>query len=271
MQTELVSVTLISDATGSLGEHVLQSIFTQFPPDSFKLQTIKFVRSEPDLEQCLERLEQTSGLVVHATIYDDFKQRIESVCRARKLPVYDLTGPIMRFFVDSSGKKPDVRYERLHELNSDYFTRVDAIEFAIGHDDGAGLATLKEAEVILTGVSRTSKTPTTMFLAVAGLRAANVPLVHGLVPPQELLSAQSKRVVCLVLHPDHLMMVRSARAKAGLGVAGGDYVDEQAIRRELTWSRRFSTERGWQVLDVTGRAIEETASRVIELCRLVKR
>ena len=261
-------VTLISDATGSLGEHVLRSIFTQFPQNSFQLTVVNFVRSGPDLDRCLHLLEKTKGLVVHSTIYDTFKTRIEETCRKRGLHVYDLTGPIMRFFVDASGISPEVRYERLHELNSNYFTRVDAIEFAIAHDDGMGLSTLKQAQVVLTGVSRTSKTPTTMFLAVSGYRAANVPLVQGLEPSPALLHMSPQQVVCLVLHPDHLATVRSARARLGLGTSVHEYTDMHAIQKEVAWSRRLAAQHGWHVLDVTGRAIEETASHVIQLCGL---
>ena len=260
-------VLLISDATGSMGAHVLQAIFTQFPAGTFRLELLKFVNNEPVLEACLARLRRLKrALVVHATIYEDFKRRIEAVCRERGLPVYDLTGPIMRFVTHASGRAPVPNYQQLHALTPDYFERISAIEFAIAHDDGGGLGTLGDADVILTGVSRTTKTPTTMFIALAGWKAANVPLVHGLEPPRELLNADPSRVVCLAMRPELLSSVRSTRVETELG-HGGEYENLQMVRREIVWSRQLAETRGWQVLDVTGRAVEETAARVLDVVR----
>lgn len=147
-------ITLISDATGAMGEHVLQALFTQFPPGSLQLKIIPFVDSESALAQCLERLNTTKGLVVHATIYESCKRRIEAACRKHQLPVYDLTGPVMRFIASASKRRSKLDDRKLHELNPDYFKRVAAIEFAIAHDDSGGLKTLDQADVVLTGVSR---------------------------------------------------------------------------------------------------------------------
>lgn len=259
-----MSCLLISDSTGSLGKHVFEAIATQFPAGSFALQVTPFVNSEARLSRCLERIREFSGIVIHATIYESFKRRIEQVCRRRGIAVYDLTGPIVRFLITSSGYKPTISYQKLHELSPDYFKRVDAIEFTISHDDGAGLATLHEADVILTGISRTTKTPTSMILATLGYRSANVPIVPGVEPARELIRINANKVVCLTSNPSQLILFRSVRAKQQLGFAG-DYTDEQAIRHELTMARRISEARGWRLLDVTGKAVEETAARIIEL------
>ena len=260
-------VLLISDATGAMGEHVLQAIFTQFPEGSFRLETLTFVNSEAALAQCVARLARTTtGLVFHATIYPAFKRRIERTCRQQGLAVYDLTGPIMRFAVRASGRQPTLNYSKLHELTPGYFDRVIAIEFAIEHDDGRGLNTMDEAQVILTGVSRTSKTPTSMFLALAGWKAANVPIVMGLEPPTALLAADPRRVICLTMHPESLTAVRAARTKEQLGHRS-DYADLTVVRREVVWSRRLAEHRGWHLLDVTGRAVEETAARIMDRLR----
>ena len=262
-----IPVTLISDATGALGRHVLQAVCTQFPPGAFRLHVMTFVNSEERLADCLRRLPRADGLVVHATIYPAFKRRIETACRRHRLPVYDLTGPIVAFLVRASGLAPEVSYGKLHELNPDYFDRIAAIEFAIAHDDGAGLDTLREAEVVLTGVSRTTKTPTSMVLATHGLRAANVPLAPQMAPPPALLAVPPRRVVCLTLGPDQLAAFRAQRVRERFaGVAPG-YLDEAAIRQELTYALELADARGWHVLDVTGRAVEETTARIIELVR----
>ena len=257
-----VPVTLISDATGELGTHVLQSVFTQFPAGTFTLETINFVDSEERLAVCLQRLAQhATGLIVHATVFERFKRRIETCCRRRQLPVYDLTGPIVAFLVSASGRRPQVSLRRLHELSPDYFNRVAAIEFAIEHDDGAGLKTLAQADVVLTGVSRATKTPTCMGLAMHGLRAANVPLVPNVEPPRELLALDPTRIICLTVDVKLLAEFRAARVQQQLGFDGG-YTDLEAIRRELTWAHQLSERHRWRLLDVTGRAVEETAARV---------
>lgn len=257
-------VTLISDATGSLGDHVLRAVFTQFAPHAFSLARINFVNSDEALKACLDRLKKTTGLVVHATIFERYKRRIEQVCRQRGLPVFDLTGPIMVFLTASSGRKPNVNYAKLHELSSEYFRRMESIEFAIEHDDGGGLRTLHQADIVLTGVSRTTKTPTSMVLAMQGYRSANVPLVHGLEPPRELLALHPKRVVCLSLTPSQLVSIRERRLSQQLKY-GAAYADERSIQAELVWARKLSTTHGWPVIDVTGDAVEETAARVLEL------
>jgi len=257
-------VTLISDATGALGEHVLQAIFTQFPPQSFRLTILPFVNSDDALRTCLARLRHLDGVVVHATIYDTFKRRIEAACRKRGLPVYDLTDPIMMFLRRASGRRPQLDYRQLHALSPDYFKRVDAIEYTINHDDGAGLRTLSQADIVLTGVSRTTKTPTSMVLAMHGYRVANVPLVARIDPPQELVTLPAARVVCLMLDAAPLTAIRAARAQERLRF-DGRYADASAVQDELAWARALGESHGWWILDVTDRSVEETAARIIDL------
>lgn len=264
-QNAPIHITLVSDATGSLGQHVLQTILTQFPPGAFRLETINFVNSEEQLVACLARLQRAAGLVVHATIYEAYKRRIEATCRRHGLPAYDLTGPIVAFLVKASGRQPQVSYGKLHELSTDYFDRITAIEYAIEHDDGGGLDTLGQADVILTGVSRTTKTPTSMVLATHGYRAANVPLVPGMDPPQALLEAEVRRVICLTASEEQLATFRERRMQEQFGGVAPGYTDAANIREELRRAMQTSRARGWRVLNVTEQAVEETAARVIEL------
>ena len=256
---------LISDATGAMGEHVLQAVLTQFPPQTFTVQAHAFVNTEARLTACLQRIQHTGGIVVHATVYPALKQRIETTCRALALPAHDLTQPIAAFLGAVSGTHPVPNYQRLHELTPDYFRRVAAIEYTIEHDDGRGLPTLGAADVVLTGPSRTTKTPTSMVLAVRGYRAANVPLVRGVEPPQELVRVPPRRVVCLTAQPATVAAFRQARITTELGHDSGDYADVQAIRAELAAAHRLSGVHGWSELDVTDCAVEETAAHVIRM------
>jgi regulator of PEP synthase PpsR (kinase-PPPase family) len=152
----------------------------------------------------------------------------------------------------------------LHGFSDEYFRRIEAVEFAVRHDDGANLHTLHGADIVLTGVSRTSKTPLSMYLAQRGYKTGNVPLVPGVEPPTQLLELNPRKVFGLIGDVENLTAMRRARARVMRG-RQTDYVDAEAIARELEESMRLFRTRGWRVIDVSGRAVEENASRVLEL------
>jgi regulator of PEP synthase PpsR (kinase-PPPase family) len=152
----------------------------------------------------------------------------------------------------------------LHGYSEDYFDRVDAVEFAVRHDDGANMRTLHEADIVLTGVSRTSKTPLSMYLAQRGFKTGNVPLVPGLDPPQELLELDKRRVFGLTVDPGTLLTVRTARARSMRMASSTDYTDPDQVMLELDRARKLFRARGWKQIDVSGRAVEENASRIID-------
>ncbi len=150
-------------------------------------------------------------------------------------------------------------------MDDDYFRRIEAVEFAVRHDDGANLDTLYQADLVLTGVSRTSKTPLSMYLAQRGFKTGNVPLVHGIEPPNELLDLAQHKVFALTIEAARLMEIRKARARALGGAPFKGYANAEAIEAELEVARRIFRAHGWRNVDISGRAVEENASRVIEL------
>jgi regulator of PEP synthase PpsR (kinase-PPPase family) len=153
----------------------------------------------------------------------------------------------------------------LHGFSDAYFKRIEAVEFAVRHDDGANLHTLHGADIILTGVSRTSKTPLSMYLAQRGYKTGNVPLVPGVDPPRQLLDLNPRKVFGLIGDVENLTAMRRARARVMRGGSNSQYADAESISRELDESMRLFRTRGWRTIDVSGRAVEENASRILEL------
>lgn len=259
-----IPITLVSDSTGSLGEHMLNAVLTQFPSEAFAVRGIKFVNNPSAEKACLQTIGvQESGLVVHATVSSELKQKIEALCAEKKLAVLDLTRPLSDLLSQVSGFSPSADTTKLHELNEPYFKKVKAIEYTIDHDDGHGLSTLDKADIVLAGISRTTKTPTSMVLALQGYACANVPLVLDVDPPRQLQAVDPDKVVCLVMRPQALSAVRSGRIQTELGYDGG-YADLDRVKKETVHARRWAEKLKWPVLDVTGRAIEETAVKVLQ-------
>jgi regulator of PEP synthase PpsR (kinase-PPPase family) len=255
---------VVSDSTGSLPRHVLGALLTQFPPEAVSMRLEPFVRTLPLLEEVLERAKRDDAAVCHAMVSGPFKRFVKRTCRRFKLPCHDLTGGTVAFLSDVTGlpARPDLA--ALHRLDEAYKRRIESIEFALGHDDGLGLDTLHGADIVLAGVSRTSKSPTSIYLAQLGYRVANVALAMGISPPPQLLSLPPGRVVGLAINPAQLMLIR-ARREAAWGMARTSYGQADHIAREVAWARRLFNEHGWPVVDVTDQSIEETAARVITL------
>jgi regulator of PEP synthase PpsR (kinase-PPPase family) len=193
-----------------------------------------------------------------------FKEQVDAYCRHADLPCVDLTGHVVQFLTEVTGAKPSGDRHSLHRVDQAYQRRIGAIEYTLAHDDGLGLDTLADADVVLTGVSRTSKTPTSMYLAQQGYRVANVALAIEVEPPSQLLALTRKQVVGLIVDPHQLVMIRKRR-EVDWRMSDQSYGDPGHVARELAWARRLFMRQGWPVLDVTDSAIEETAARVIRL------
>jgi regulator of PEP synthase PpsR (kinase-PPPase family) len=197
---------------------------------------------------------------------------LENVCEKLGVPVVNVLDPVLSLLADQIGSQATARPGRQYVLDADYFRRIDAIHFVLAHDDGQAQAGIAEADVILVGVSRSSKTPTSFYLANRGVKAANVPLVPGLPDPPGLETPHCP-VIGLTLDAQALIEIRRHRLKliaAGPGAAhirqdSGDYVDLESVKAELIWARRLCTRRGWPIIDVTRRSIEETAATVLQL------
>jgi [pyruvate, water dikinase]-phosphate phosphotransferase / [pyruvate, water dikinase] kinase len=254
----------ISDSTGNLARHMLAAFVTQFPPDALVVRVEQFVRTADRLQEVLDKAREERAVVCHAVVAGDRKKTIVEYCQEHSLPCLDLTGPTVEFLARHTGLQPHADVDALHRLDHTYDRRIDALEFALNHDDALGLETLHQADIVLVGVSRTSKTPTSIYLAQQGYLVGNVSLAIGIDPPAQLLALPKHKVVALMIGAQQLAMIR-ARRQAAWHASRSSYDDPDHIERELTWARRLYAQRGWPIIDVTDQAIEETAARAMAL------
>lgn len=258
---------VLSDSTGNLAKHMLTAFLTQFPREAFCVRAKTFLETQPRLERVLNEISAERGIVFHALVSPQFKKLVEDRCAKAKIPHCDLTGSFVDFLARESGIQPAADSRRLHDVDEIYHRRIRAIEFALQHDDGLGLDTIHEADLVLAGVSRTSKTPTTIYLAQQGFYVGNVSLAHGIEPPQELMALPPGKVVGLTIDSTQLIEIRTRRQREW-GVSSTRYNDPEAVENEIHWTRRLFARKGWPVLNVTDQAVEETAARVLEIANL---
>ena len=260
-------VYVLSDSTGNLPRHMLTAFLTQFPRGAFDVRARSFLDSTQRVEAVFEEIAPAPGAVMHAVVDPAAKRLIAQQCRRLDLPQCDLTGGFVEFLAAASGVEPVPDRARLHDVDAAYQRRVKAVEFALEHDDGLGLDTMHEADVVLVGVSRTSKTPTCMYLAQHGYQAGNVSLAIQADPPAQLLALPREKVAALVIDPAQLAQIRSRRQSAW-NMPDTAYNEADTVEAEVQWSRRLFARQGWATFDVTNQAIEETAGRIVERLRL---
>ncbi len=258
---------VISDSTGNLSNHMVTAFLTQFASATFETRVWNFICTDDRVEKVLSQIGEQRGAVMHAVVSPKHKAIIEKWCREAKISCCDMTGDFVRFLSQASGAKPSQNVKALHEVSEEYQRRIEAIEFTMQHDDGLGVSRLIDADVVLVGVSRTSKTPTCIYLAQQGFKAANVAIAIEAPVPEELLAIKHKKVVGLLIDPLRLIEVRQSRQRSW-NMTATSYVDPGHVQRELKWSRQLFTKRGWPTLDVTTSAVEETAAKVIQVLNL---
>jgi [pyruvate, water dikinase]-phosphate phosphotransferase / [pyruvate, water dikinase] kinase len=263
----LRTIHLLSDSTGNLAGHMLRAFLTQFPADTFQVKRHHFLKTPAKLQSAMEDVCRQPGIILHALVDPQAKKTVESVARKQKLPACDLTGSFVDFLASASGVKPTPDVKRLHEVSREYESRIGALEFTLEHDDGLGLDTLHQADIVLTGVSRTSKTPTCIYLGQLGYRCANVALAIEVPPPAELLALPGTKVVGLLINPLRLSEIRKTRLRTW-SMSDTGYNEADHVDKEIAWSKRLFAKQGWPTLDVTSTAIEETAARVVEMLKL---
>lgn len=260
-------VHLVSDATGETLNAIARAALAQFEGVVVHEHFYALVRSQRQLQRAVEHIKEEPGLVFFTLVNPELRAELQKECAALSLQSYDvLETPIavMRQFL-GSGAAETHRPGGQHDVDHKYLQRIEALNFSIAHDDGQSLATIHEAQVILVGASRTSKTPTCVYLAIRGVRAANVPLVPGSPLPPELLSPMKAMVVGLWASPDRLVQVRRNRLATLGEVRDTGYVDLENVRAEVASTRKLFEKHDWPVIDVSRRSIEETAAAVLNL------
>jgi regulator of PEP synthase PpsR (kinase-PPPase family) len=224
------------------------------------------VRSQKQLDRVLDEIEEAPGIVLFTLLEKDLVGRLEAKCRDINIPSLSIIGPVMGLFEAYLGAATTGRVGAQHVLNAEYFKRIDALNYTMIHDDGQHVEGLEDADVVLVGVSRTSKTPTSIYLANRGVRTANVPLVPGIPLPHQLETLKKPLVVSLHATPERLIQVRQNRMLSmGSDNHNDDYIDRQAVTDEVAYARKLSAKFSWAQLDVTRRSIEETAAAILKL------
>lgn len=258
-------VHLVSDSTGETLNAMAKAVVARFEGVIPIEHIYALIRSPKQLERVLEEIETQPGIVLHTLVDPELRTMLEKGCRKLGMPQLGALDPLVSVLSGYLGASLSSRVGAQHALDHDYFERMGALDFAIHHDDGQGLGELERADVVLVGVSRTSKTPTCVYLAHRGVRAANVPLVPTQDPPEILAQLKNPLVVGLVASPDRLVSIRRNRLQH-LGVdPNTDYVDTERVREETVRARRLFERLGWPVIDVSRRSVEETAAQIVNL------
>ena len=256
---------LLSDSTGETLENIAKAALAQYD----EVETVRhfwpMVRTEAHLDRILQEIAHNPGLVVFTLVNVENRRILETRCRALGLPAVAPLDPVNDALSAMLGMQAKARPGRQHVLDAAYFARVDAIQWTIAHDDGIASEEWEEADIVLAGVSRSSKTPTSIYLANRGFKTANIPVVVESPPPANLYRLQHPLVVGLTTSADRLIAIRRNRLLSLNQAPDTPYVEEEAVMREIAFARRMFADNGWPVIDVTRRSIEETAAAVIAL------
>jgi [pyruvate, water dikinase]-phosphate phosphotransferase / [pyruvate, water dikinase] kinase len=258
---------LVSDSTGETLITVARAAAAQYEGISAIEHVYPLVRSTTQLERVIAEIETAPGIVLYTLVDQELSGRLEEACRNSGSPHLSVLSPVHSLLQSYLGAHSTARPGAQHMLNAEYFKRIDAMNFTLLHDDGQLPADIDEADVVLIGVSRTSKTPTAIYLANRGVKTANVPLIPGIPPPSALESARKPLVVGLVASPDRIVQIRQNRLLSMRADDDTAYVDRDAVAEEIAFSRRLCARNNWPMIDVTRRSIEETAAAILDLYR----
>jgi [pyruvate, water dikinase]-phosphate phosphotransferase / [pyruvate, water dikinase] kinase len=257
---------LVSDATGETLTTVARAATAQYTKMLPVEHAYPLVRTQKQLDRVLKEIEEAPGIVLYTLVEEDLAQRLEDRCRELSVPCLSILGPVLALLQSYLGAETSHRVGAQHTLNAEYFKRIDALNYTMLHDDGQHIEDLEDADVVLVGVSRTSKTPTSIYLANRGVKTGNVPLVPG-IPVAAMVEHLSRPlVVGLYASPERIVQIRQNRL---LGLKAhhdeDQYIDRKAVAEEVAFSRKLCAKHNWPIIDVTRRSIEETAAAVLSL------
>ncbi|MFC4776792.1 pyruvate, water dikinase regulatory protein [Paenibacillus sp. GCM10023252] len=273
MSTQQQIIYICSDAIGETAEAVAKATLRQFSSEQVQLKRYGHIKSEDEVISIVDKAERSGGFIAYTLVQPELRELMKEEAQHRGVRAVDVMGPMMQAYIDTFGSYPSREPGRLHSIDDSYYRRMEAMEFAVKYDDGKDTRGLTEAQVILIGVSRTSKTPLSIFLSHKGIKTANLPLMPEVKPPQELLmltsvttpltptsqTSHTPLIVGLTMQPQLLLDIRSERLIA-LGLPDtAKYATLQRIHEELAYAAQIMDELGCPVIDVSGRAIEETA------------
>jgi regulator of PEP synthase PpsR (kinase-PPPase family) len=264
MSKEQQYLYICSDSIGETAEAVAQATIRQFNADQVKIKRFSNIRQEDEVRRIVEEAAGTGGFIAYTLVQPELREMMKMEAIRLSVRAVDIMGPMLQAFMDTYGDTPKRKPGLLHEMNADYFRRVEAIEFAVKYDDGRDARGMLQAQVVLIGVSRTSKTPLSIFLAHKGFKVANLPVMPEVKPPMELFKIPSHRIIGLTMDAEHILKIRTERLKAVGLPDGSQYATLQRIIEELEYSHGLMKQLGCTVINVTNKAIEETAGLIVD-------
>jgi regulator of PEP synthase PpsR (kinase-PPPase family) len=256
---------LVSDSTGETLTTIAKAASVQYAMVRPIEHVHPLVRTARQLNRVLQEVEQAPGIVLYTITNKDLSEQLERRCSELKIPCLAVLQPIMGVFESYLGAPRTPTVAGQHVLDADYFRRIDALNFTMAHDDGHLPENLDDADIVILGISRTSKTPTSIYLAQRGYKVTNVPLVPSIPLPEALTKPHSAFVVCLIASPDRIAEIRRHRAMMLADRNLEEYVDRDRITAEIAYSRRICAKHRWPVIDVTRRSVEESAATILKL------
>jgi regulator of PEP synthase PpsR (kinase-PPPase family) len=270
MENDKLNIHMISDATGDTLTALARAAVAQFDESQVAYHRWSLVRSRLQLHRVMEGIQAEPGPVLCSLVDDALRSELDAACARLGVKLLHVLDPVLELLQAEFGAPAKHKPGRQYVLDANYFRRIDAMHYVISHDDGQAHRGISEADVVLVGVSRSSKTPTCFYLANRGIKAANIPLVPGIEPPELLLHPPCP-IIGLTIEAKALIDIRRHRLRligtdqqAFMRNDNGDYVDQEAVEKELLWARRLCNTHGWPTIDVTRRSIEETAATVLK-------
>ncbi len=256
---------LISDSTGETVSSVARSVMSQFEDVEPEEHIWSLVRTSGQMNRVIASIKENPGIVLYTIVSEELQRPLREACKELKIPYVPVLSRVTREISSYLGVEATAEAGRQHELDEEYFQRVEAIHFTLAHDDGQMADDLEEADIVLVGVSRTSKTPTCVYLSYRGLNVANVPYVMGCPLPDNINSLKHPLVVGLVISPDRLIQIRKSRLLSLHENRDTSYVDMDNIKEEVLEARRLFSKNNWPVIDVTRKSVEETSATIMQL------
>ncbi len=261
-----LKVIVISDGTGETASAMTRAAITQFPQKEIFLTRYKNVRTKEHIDGIFQEAAIHHDMVVYTIVSPDLRSYVHEVSRKERVRSVDLLGPLLTNFANVFESEPDYQPGLLHAVNDKYFDKVAAIEFTLNHDDGKNIRSLHECDIVLVGISRTSKTPLSIYLSMEGLKVVNIPIILNMPLPKEIANIDQRKIFGLTIEPEALKQIRQNRlSKLGTN-SQGDYADSKKVLEEIEWANKiFEENRRWPVFNVTNKALEETASEITKL------
>ncbi len=264
-----LKVIIISDGTGETAKAMTRAAITQFASKEIFFTRYKNVRYKEHIDAIFQEATIHHDMVVYTIVSPELRKYVHQITKKDHVRSVDLLGPLLTSFSNVFETEPDYQPGLLHAVNDKYFEKVAAVEFTLNHDDGRNLKSLDECDIVLVGISRTSKTPLSIFLSMEGLKVVNIPIISGMPLPENLFSIDQRKIFGLTIDPENLREIRQNRLTKLGSSSQGDYANTKKVVEEIEWANQlFEENRRWPIFNVTNKALEETAAEIVKLLNM---